>query len=162
MSTLGNVSRIRVPRNVIDATHAHLHAVGLYGCEGWVFWAGTVVDNLAVIAAAYVPEQKAYKSEGGVCVVVEAPALHKLNIWLYQNRLELIAQVHSHPGRAYHSDTDDRFPIATTIGAFSIVVPNFARDPIAIGNCAVYRLEKSSLWTEMSRQSVEVMVEVEN
>jgi proteasome lid subunit RPN8/RPN11 len=162
MSSLGNVSRVRVPRNVIDSTRAHLYAVGLHGCEGWVFWVGRVVDNLAVIAAAYVPEQKAYKSEDGVCVVVEAPALHKLNVWLYQNKLELIAQVHSHPGLAYHSDTDDRFPIATTAGAFSIVVPNFARAPLDIANCAVYRLEKSSMWTEMSRQSVEVMMEVQN
>ena len=35
---------------------------------------------------------------------------------------------------------DDALPIATTVGCLSLVIPNFAREPFALDQCAVYRL----------------------
>jgi hypothetical protein len=52
--------------------------------------------------------------------------LARLNMYLYRNGLELVAQVHTHPAEYYHSSADDQYAIATTIGCYSIVVPNFA------------------------------------
>ena len=37
-----------------------------------------------------------------------------------------MAQVHSHPGEAFHSPADDRWAIPRQVGALSIVLPFFA------------------------------------
>ena len=45
---------------------------------------------------------------------VPVPELSKLNAWLYEHRLSVILQVHTHPGAAFHSSTDDRWPTIET------------------------------------------------
>jgi hypothetical protein len=53
-----------------------------------------------------------------------------------------VSRIHSHPGLAFHSETDDRNPALTFDGAFSIVVPYFGLGlRHGLDSCAVYRLE---------------------
>lgn len=76
--------------------------------------------------------------------------------WLYDNGQRLGAQVHSHPTRAYHSDTDDAYPIATQRGALSLV-PHFATDGIRGRGVATYRLTASG-WSRQSWWSARTLV----
>ena len=39
-------------------------------------------------------------------------------------------QVHTHAGEAFHSATDDKWPVVATPGFISLVIPNFAMGPI--------------------------------
>ena len=48
--------------------------------------------------------------------------------------------MHSHPVDAYHSDTDNTYPVATLDGSLSIVLPYFGRDGWESSDIAVYRL----------------------
>jgi len=57
--------------------------------------------------------------------------------WISAFWLELAAQskgirvqVHSHPGAAFHSATDDRYPIINTPGFLSLVIPEFGLGPV--------------------------------
>jgi hypothetical protein len=72
----------------------------------------------------------------------------------------LIAQIHSHPSEAYHSETDDTYPIATTAGALSIVVPDFAIRPFRLNDCAVYRLLPKQGWVHVSNAMVERIIQL--
>jgi hypothetical protein len=45
---------------------------------------------------------------------------------LARRRRELRLQLHTHPGRAYHSATDDSYPAVDTAGYLSLVIPDFA------------------------------------
>ena len=81
---------------------------------------------------------------------VDGPELHRLNVWLYEARQVVGVQVHSHPGAAYHSETDDAYPIATLDGSLSIVLPFFGRDGFGSTDVAVYRLGQDG-WLELSR-----------
>ena len=74
---------------------------------------------------------------------VEADELHRLNVWLYENAERLAIQVHSHPTEAFHSDTDDAYPIVTTLGGLSLVVPDFARYGVRGPETALYRLSSA-------------------
>ena len=85
------------------------------------------------------PKQTAYRLASGLCVRVEADELHRLNVWLYENAERLAIQVHSHPTEAFHSDTDDNYPIVTTLGGLSLVVPDFARYGVRGPETALYR-----------------------
>ena len=42
-------------------------------------------------------------------------------------RRRIVAQIHSHPGRAYHSTVDAKWAIVRHVGALSLVLPKFAR-----------------------------------
>ena len=55
-----------------------------------------------------------------------ATELPRLNVLLHERNLTLVAQLHSHPTNAYHSSTDDTYPIVTRAGRISLVVPDFA------------------------------------
>jgi hypothetical protein len=144
----------------MDETRAHLRHMGKKGFEGFVLWAGTRTGTAFDVTSTIVPAQVAYKSEKGICVVVESDELHRLNVSLYQSGLTLIGQVHSHPGIAYHSEMDDAYPIATTAGSFSIVVPHFAVRPFTFPTSAVFRLSAGGEWIEVPLRQVNAIFSV--
>jgi hypothetical protein len=112
-----------------------------------VLWAGRQDGQTFHVTDLIVPRQKGLRTKDGVCVVVDGDELHRLNIHLFETDLRLIAQIHSHPTEAYHSETDDRYAVATTIGSFSLVVPDFAIRPFTLTECAIYRLKASGEWS---------------
>jgi hypothetical protein len=74
----------------------------------------------------------------------ESDELARLNMYLYRNGLELVAQVHTYPTEAYRSSADDQYAIATTIGCYSIVVPNFAVVNYALSE---WRSSRAAMWS---------------
>lgn len=65
-------------------------------------------------------------------------------------RVAVRAQIHTHPGRAFHSATDDDWPMVGTAGFVSIVVPNFAITPPTIADLYACRLEADGSWHELN------------
>lgn len=95
-------------------------------------------------------------------MVVDGDELHRLNVYLHETGLRLIAQVHSHPTVAYHSETDDRYAVATTIGCFSLVVPDFAARPFALADCATYRLSALGVWEPVDTSASPHLILIED
>ena len=91
-----------------------------------MLWSGVQQGGSFTIRTATVPRQRAIRSADGVCVVVEGEALHQFNVETYRRGERFIAQVHTHPGRAYHSEMDDRYAVVTSPGGLSLVVPDIA------------------------------------
>jgi len=149
MTDLEAVERILVPRACIDVAHSALAAAGRLGCEAFALWAGILVGNAFEVRETFIPRQDAYCMPDGVCVSVSGNELHSLNVWLYENEYRLIAQIHSHPTEAYHSVTDDTYPLVATVGAFSLVIPDFAQYPFTWIGTAGYRLSGQGEWTHV-------------
>ena len=149
MSELSDVTEVRVPLHVAQEGYEFMRSAGRMRLEGMVLWVGRQEDRTFRVTELIIPRQRGLNTQDGLCAVVDGNELHRLNMYLYQNSLELVAQVHTHPGRAYHSVTDDQYAIATTIGSFSIVVPNFASVDYALAECAVYRLDAYGSWLEV-------------
>lgn len=145
---LSDVERVHIGRHIIPQTEEVLRKYGEQGCEGLVLWAGVVDGKTAIVQQIIVPQQNAIRNETGVGYFVEGPILFKLSKHLEKEKLRLIAQVHSHPTEAYHSETDDRYAIVTENGGFSLVVPDFARRPMTLDECAIYRLRRG-VWDEL-------------
>lgn len=148
-SDLEDVRAFLVPAGVADATDVALRDAGAQGHEAFVLWTGVLDGHTFTVQRAYLPAQTGHQLPDGICVTVDGDELHRLNRWLYENGQRLGAQVHSHPTRAYHSDTDDSYPIATQRGALSLVVPHFANGGIRGGGVATYRLTASG-WSRQS------------
>jgi len=83
--------------------------------------------------------------------LVSGDTIFELNKHLHESSLRLIAQIHSHPGRAYHSEMDDRYAIATKEGSYSIVVPDFAVGEANLHRWVVYQLRRGR-WIELGKK----------
>lgn len=138
--TLAQVELFDVSAAAVADTERQLRAAGQEGFETWVLWTGRQHGRRFEVRTVHVPEQTAYRLDSGLCVKVDGPALHELNVWLHEHHETLGAQVHAHPDRAYHSDTDDAFSIITALGGLSLVVPHFCRDGLLGRGSAAFRL----------------------
>jgi hypothetical protein len=155
-----NSARVfEIPGDVVRQTRQGLWRAGKDGYEAFVFWSGQLESEIFRIATAHMPHQTSFKTEDGLLVRVDGEALHRLNSWLYEHGEVLAVQVHGHPAAAYHSETDDAFPIVTTLGGLSIVVPHFARDGVFVDGTAVYRLDDRG-WVEIEPDSVDELIKV--
>lgn len=154
--SLTDIHTVRISRYHIDATEGALREAGGEGFERFVFWSGqTGGSGIFNVKTVHVPRQKAFKSRDGLLVRVEGDELHRLNAWLYEHGHVLAVQVHAHPAEAYHSATDDAFPIITIEGGISIVVPNFCREGLAANGTAIYRLRPEG-WVAVNEALLEV------
>lgn len=122
-----------------------------------MLWLGDIETERARIVRAVVPDQQPVSSEDGVGYFVTGETLFNLNRSLAETGLRLIAQIHSHPGEAYHSDTDDRYAIVTADGGLSLVVPDFGLAPANPAEWAVYRLTNGQ-WEELSSQQARMLL----
>lgn len=161
MKGFTNINKVIVPLSCVHETHSHLAEVGREQFEGFALWIGKEDGDVFRVERTIIPEQEGLRSEDGVCVSVGGDELHRINVELYQNKQLLIAQIHSHPTEAYHSTTDDTYPIATTIGSLSLVVPDFAINSFELRECAVYRLEPTGRWTQLTESEVESLIIIE-
>lgn len=144
--SLTEVSLVEVPVGVVAMAHAALAAAGRRGLEGMALWAGVQNGRSFRVHETIVPEQNGIRSAHGLLVSVGEAELRRINLHLYRSGFRLFAQIHSHPTDAYHSEVDDEYAIATALGSFSIVVPDFARAPLQLTRCATYRLTAPPVW----------------
>lgn len=135
------ISRLLISHDIVEATERALRDAGAQGHELFVLWSGRMEADTFGAETYHVPPQVAYRTEHGCGVRVDGAALHELNVWLYAHQEMLGVQVHTHPTHAFHSDTDDAYPIVTAEGGISIVVADFALDGLMADSTAIYRLE---------------------
>lgn len=162
MSGLLDITSVHVPHDLALEAHGHLRKAGEYGLEGMALWAGLRDGVVFRVTHTIIPKQHGVRSAAGVSVSIGPDELHRLNVWLFENQLTLVAQLHSHPTDAYHSDTDDAFPIATTAGSLSLVIPDFARRSFALPECAVYRLSAAGIWEGLSTSDVLSLIKLQH
>lgn len=150
MTGLLHITRVLVPHEAAETAHSHLRKIGRHGSEAVALWVGVVNENTFEVREALIPKQTPHRTPTGILFTVSPQELHRINVWLHENEMQIIAQLHSHPQEAYHSELDDELPLATTIGCLSLVIPNFARDPFSLRRCAIYRLLPDQGWTQLS------------
>lgn len=154
--SLVDVTTFVVDRDVVVRTEEALQRAGNEGYELFVLWSGRVVDQQFVVVTPHVPKQTSYRLKSGLCVRVEGDELHRLNVWLFDAGEMLGVQVHAHPTDAFHSDTDDAYPIVATLGGLSIVAPDFCSRGLFTDGTASYRLEDKG-WIEQHPDVVSVV-----
>jgi hypothetical protein len=59
-------------------------------------------------------------------------------------------QVHTHPFEAFHSETDDRYPLLFDPGFLSLVIPNFASGPVGFTDAYLTEVQQDGTWCEVS------------
>jgi proteasome lid subunit RPN8/RPN11 len=140
----GSVPTIWIPANLLDRTVELLRQSGLRSKphEGVAYWAGRRTANEYFVTTCIVPEART--TPGSFETSSRSNA--KVIMYLAQSGLELLGQVHSHPGSFVdHSDGDDERALMPFDGFLSVVVPQYARQgmrPLKI--CGIHIFEHSS------------------
>jgi hypothetical protein len=148
-----------VSRQVLVETRELLAEVGRKKLESVVVWIGRLHEGEGEVLAAVRPRQYAYRWGEGVGVEIPGDAIAELISALPAGTL-VLARVHTHPGEAYHSDVDDLNLLIAHEGAISIVVPNFAAEPINLSCCSVNELQHGEGWVELDSDEVRTRFEV--
>jgi hypothetical protein len=155
-----NIKKIIMPQSCLAAAYQHMREAGKQHLEGVALFSGKENGDVFHIENTIIPKQRALSLEDGLLYSVSGDELHRINVWLYENKMSLIAQIHSHPTLAYHSETDDAYPIMATVGGLSIVVPDFASGSVDINLCAVYRLIQEKGWIELNKNEKHSLIEI--
>jgi hypothetical protein len=58
----------------------------------------------------------------------------------------VVADVHTHPGGAYQSDSDRANPIIARANHIALIVPNFAAPPVTRESLGIYRYSGGGRW----------------
>jgi len=132
---------LKLTRAVLDEAAAFFEDRGSLGLEG------TAMIKVGAGIELVVPRQRARRdSHERVSVEVLREGQMDLALALGPNEV-YAARIHSHPGDAYHSQTDDANPIISFDGGLSIVVPFFGLGlRRGLEACAVY-LHHEGRWT---------------
>ena len=136
------------PSTVVKTTLNHLRKAGQHHCECVVLWLGQRDGKVARVKDAYLPIQLAK----GDMFYIPPVGLSALHSKMRRYRVMVAAQVHSHPGIAFHSETDDQWAIVRHTGALSLVVPNFASSVTVttfLENTKVYQYSDDANWVEV-------------
>ena len=139
-----SASPLAVLPRVLDEAREFFENAGVLGCEGTALIAGVPGDPADLLV---IPDQRATPVPGASVTVTSQGDMDLLLALRAEQRY--VARIHSHPGLAFHSATDDRNPVLTHEGAVSIVVPFFGLGLRAgLAACAVFVL-RSGVWTEL-------------
>jgi hypothetical protein len=140
----GGGGPLRLARDVMSATFRTLRECGRGECECAVFWTGPAVGDLidGVEHPLHTRSPFGYEVD---------------NTWLTEFWKRLAAshrsvkvQVHTHPGQAFHSATDDEWPIVSQTGFLSIVIPDFAVSEPSLDTAWVGRLQADGTWWHLA------------
>jgi hypothetical protein len=144
---LAGLRRYVVLSGVLDVTKNHLLAAGRSGSEGALCWAGTPLGDAALVTTAIVFNGS--RHYGGVHVSSAQSGL--LYEHCHTRGLTLFAQVHSHPGAAFHSPPDELLPHSPVRGFLSVVIPSFGRRCLErMDTWAVFEQVVFEKWREWS------------
>lgn len=133
--------QLRLGEGLLERTLAELRACEQGRKECVAYWTGPLSDRDRVNDLLH-PVHRA--ARGGY--EVDQQWLAETWNGLGRDRRTIRVQIHTHPGPAFHSPTDDRFPIVASTGFLSLVIPRFAREPQTLADAHLARLEADGSW----------------
>lgn len=135
------MDRYTVSRAIVTSTFEKICACGAGRRECQVLWIGPWEDRLTINEAVH-PHHRSHPSGFDV----DGDWLNTFWLELAAKKAGVRVQVHTHPGRAFHSATDDSFPIVHLPGFLSLVIPNLGIGPVTFDGAYLAELTETGDW----------------
>jgi hypothetical protein len=143
------VSALRLPRPVLDASFRQLRECGAGRAECVLYWCA-FLGQPDLLTRAVHPVHRA----GPYGYEVDSAWVTSFFLELRRARQTARVQVHTHPGQAGHSRTDDQFALVPAAGFFSLVIPRFAGGPPGFAGTVLVRMQPDGTWSPADPQEV--------
>lgn len=140
---------LEVPKSLLAQTFAHFRACGEGRAECVAYWLGPL-DAPTVVDEVVQPRHTAHA--GGYDV--DGACVNELWVRLAAEHREVRAQVHTHPGSAFHSSRDDALALIERPGFLSLVIPGFALDAVGLDGAHLAIRDDNGRWinAELERE----------
>lgn len=150
------ISRYLISIETVDTTQKYFRQVGRKGKEAIGYWTGTFSGDDAYVSNVLFPNKFVKnRLDSWGYVKVELNVAFRIGQEIYKLEQFLLIQLHTHPGIAFHSYTDDRYPISHKIGFISIVIPHFAKYPMSdLSTWKVYEYQGTANWRELDETEI--------
>jgi hypothetical protein len=134
-----------VPRALLTDTFTHFRQCSAGRRECQVLWL-SAWSQQGTISHVVHPRHRSHA--GGF----EVGGTWLNNFWaqLADRNLGVRVQVHTHPEDAFHSPTDDDWPIVHTPGFLSLVIPNFGLGPVGLDRAFLAEFDQSGCFRAVS------------
>ena len=142
---------LRLAAGIVAQSIRTLRDCGRGECECVVYWTGPSEDDLVDGVEHPIHERSPFGYQ------VDDDWLTHLSKQLATSKRSVKSQLHTHPGRAFHSATDDNWPIVSLAGFMSIVIPNFAIGEDVLERAWIGCLQPDGTWRHVS-STTEIMV----
>lgn len=133
-----------VPRSVLERTFEFFRTCGAGLRECQILWTSSWHSPQTITSAVH----PAHRSHGAG-FAVEASWLNTFWLSLASKGHGVRVQVHTHPGEAFHSQTDDAYPIVHTPGFLSLVIPHFALGPVGFDDAFLAEIAPDGSWRQV-------------
>jgi len=136
----GGGARLSLKKEIVDATFRVFRECGQAECECVVYWTGPGLEDLI--------DGYEHPIHGRSPFGYDIDSHWLTDFWkrLAASKRSVKVQVHTHPGEAFHSATDDQWPIVSQAGFVSLVVPDFATGETSLDRVWVGQLEADGTW----------------
>lgn len=133
---------LNLAKAVLDETFRTLRDCGRAECECAVYWTGPAIDD----SVDRIEHPLHRRSPFGY--QVDDQWLTEFWGRLAKEERSIKAQIHTHPSLAFHSITDDQWPIVSQAGFLSIVIPDYATGMATFDRTWIGRLTEDGRWRE--------------
>jgi hypothetical protein len=112
--------------------------------ECQILWIGPWKE-LSLVSEVIHPRHAAY----GDGFELAGEWLHSFWLYLAERECGVRAQVHTHPRAAFHSPTDDHWPIVHMPGFLSLVIPDFGMGPVGLEGAYLAEIQPDGRWSSV-------------
>ncbi|MFQ5981431.1 MAG: hypothetical protein ACE5OZ_25085 [Candidatus Heimdallarchaeota archaeon] len=152
-----SIQKVVIPHVILERTFQFFQRFGNEYLEAFALWVGEEKEKRFEIKEVWFPEQR------NGCITYDIPSteVHRINVKLNREKYSAIAQLHTHPGAAFHSSVDDEFAILAIPGSLSIVIPDFGflSSTKDLDQWVVYKLIDNS-WIAQSETEVRGLFQI--
>ena len=142
----------RLTQGMLDTTFEHFRHCGRGRNECQALWVSPWENSEAITRVVHPMHVGTF---GGF--VLDDAWLNAFWLELGDTNCGIRVQVHTHPHEAFHSETDDAFPIIHRPGFLSLVIPNFALGPVGFDDAYLTEIQTDGSWRQVPIESRLVM-----
>jgi len=139
----GGGSLLRLSAEIVSKTFLALRTCGRGECECAVYWTGPATSEFVDGIVHPLHSRSLFGYE------INNQWLTRLWKDLATTQRSIKAQIHSHPSEAFHSRTDDQWPIVSQAGFLSIVIPEFAMGEPTLMDAWIGQMQSDGSWLQL-------------
>ncbi len=133
-----------VPRRMIEETFAVFRSCGANMRECQLYWLSPWAEPLRLTEVVH-PKHRS----SAYALSIESDWINRFWLDLSNRGMGVRIQVHTHPFDAFHSETDDAFPLLPDVGFLSLVIPNFAMGPVGFEDAYLTEIQPDGRWQQV-------------